>query len=72
MVEVRAAAITSSSQMLVMLINRIEVNNTPLRAMDLRWPRVELDQKERRMTTKAVISIRYQIRSGISPILGRS
>jgi hypothetical protein len=36
MVEVRAVAITSSSQMLVMPISRIEVNNTPLRAMDLR------------------------------------
>ncbi len=67
-----AAAITSSSRMLGMPISRIEVNIMLRRAMDLKWLKEALEPKERRMTTKAVISTRYRIRCGTSPILGRS
>jgi hypothetical protein len=73
MVEVRAAAITSSSKTPATRINnKTEVNTTLLRAMDLKRPKEAPEPKERRMTTKAVISIRYQIRYVTSQILGRS
>ena len=65
--------ITNSSRMLGTRINRIEVSIMLRRAMDLKWLKEELELKERRMTTKAVIiSIRYQIRYGTSLIPGRS
>ena len=66
------ADITNSSRMLGTRINRIEVSIMLRRAMDLKWLKEELELKERRMTTKAVISIRYQIRYDTSQILGRS
>ena len=73
MVELRAAAITSSSKTPDTRINnKTEVNTTLLRAMDLKRRKEALEPKERRMTTKAVISIRYQIRYDTSQILGRS
>ena len=69
MVEVRVD-ITSSRRILDTIANRIEGNNMLLKGMDLRWLKEELEQREQRMTTKAVI--RYPIRSATSRILGRS